>query len=491
MPRLLALEWDGREARIAVARTRGKDAVIEHAFGVELAPRDPGQTFADVNVGERIAAALAARRIGKCQTLVAVGRSSIELRRLSLPPAPAEDLPDMVRFQAMRDLAGVGEDWPLDFVPLDASPGEAGEGSTSIAVLAAVIAPKLVEQIRQTCEAAGLAPERLVLRPFAAASLVRRARPSGECRLLVDLLADEADLTVVIGDHVVFVRTVRLPAEDEAQTRALLGEARRTIAAAQNQLGGRRVERLVVCGESDRVEAVESLVQEQLSLPVEAFNPFSAIEIDGDLKAGLPDRPGRFAPLLGMLSDEAALAHHDIDFLNPRRRPQPASRRRQYALIGAAAGAVLLAGAVLIWQQLRSKDSEIRDLQADVKTLDEQVAEYRKLQLKAEDIDAFTAGDITWLDELKEVSEELPPAERILVNRLNIGALPAGGGSMILSGYAKDAADTPALVQQLQDDRHDVSSRGANENSPREDYPWRFDGAAIRVAPPPLEEDAS
>jgi Tfp pilus assembly PilM family ATPase/Tfp pilus assembly protein PilN len=465
------------------------DAVIEHAFAVELAPRDPGQTFADVNVGARIAAALAARRIGKCETLVAVGRSSIELRRLSLPPAPPEDLPDMVRFQAMRDFTGVGEDWPLDYVPLDAAPADSTEASGSIGVLAAVIAPKLVEQIRETCEAAGLTPERLVLRPFAAASLLRRARPSGECRLLVDLLGDEADLTVVIGGNVVFVRTVRLPVDDDAQTRALLGEARRTIAAAQNQLGGRRVERLVVCGESDRVAAVESLVEEQLAIPAEAFDPFSAVEIDGDLKAGLPDRSGRFAPLLGMLSDEAAQARHDIDFLNPRRRPKAVSPHRRYAVIGGAAAAVFLAAALLVWNHQKNKDREIRALQSEVKNLDAEIAKYRKVQSKTEDIDAFAAGDITWLDELKEVSQELPPADRILVNRLTTAVLPAGVGVMTLNGYARNAADTTTLVQNLQNDRRQVSSKGANENSPRSDYPWRFDGATIRVPPRPIAEE--
>jgi hypothetical protein len=268
-----------------------------------------------------------------------------------------------------------------------------------------------------------------------------------------------------------------------------LGEARRTIAAAQNQLGGRRVERLVVFGESDRVQAVESLVEEQLSIPFEAFDPFSAVEIDGDLKAGLPGRSGRFAPLLGMLSDEAAQAPHDIDFLNPRRRPEPANRRRQYVLIGAAAATVLLAAMFFFWQGQRAKDREIRDLQAEIKKLDEEVAKFRKLQAKAEDIDAFVAGDITWLDEMKEVSEELPPADRILVNRLNTSVIPAGGGLLMLSGFAKDASDTSTLVQNLQDDRHDVSSKGANENSPRSDYPWRFDGATVRVAPPELDED--
>ena len=58
MPPLLAIEWDGYEARLAVARTRGNDVTIEHAFSVALLPRDSSQTPADVNVGDRITAEL-------------------------------------------------------------------------------------------------------------------------------------------------------------------------------------------------------------------------------------------------------------------------------------------------------------------------------------------------------------------------------------------------------------------------------------------------
>ena len=59
-------------------------------------------------------------------------------------------------------------------------------------------------EIEVTCQSANLTPERLVLRPCAAASLLSRMHPADESklRLLVDLLADEADLTVLAGDTV-------------------------------------------------------------------------------------------------------------------------------------------------------------------------------------------------------------------------------------------------------------------------------------------------
>src|SRR5688500_3203425 len=220
MPNFLAIEWDGNEARVAIARKRGHEAVIEAAFSVDLEPRDPGQTFTAPSVGARVAAELTARNIGRVETLVAVGRKDIELRLLNVPPAPPEELPDVVRFQALRQFSSVGEDWPLDYIPIQTG----DELPTS--VLAATLSPEHVKQIRATCEVGSLVPRRMVLRPMAAASLLSRQLPDaqGRCRLMIDLLSDEADLTVLVGERVVFLRTCRTPGHSDptAQTAALI-----------------------------------------------------------------------------------------------------------------------------------------------------------------------------------------------------------------------------------------------------------------------------
>ncbi|MCH8924124.1 MAG: hypothetical protein IIA67_13375 [Planctomycetes bacterium] len=118
MARIIALEWDDVEARIVVGNPRAGRVVVEEAFAVDL--RTSAATTRDATsvVGEKIAAALSARHISPTTTLVAVGRPSIELKRLSLPPAPEEELPDLVRFQALREFTTLDEDWPLDFVVL-------------------------------------------------------------------------------------------------------------------------------------------------------------------------------------------------------------------------------------------------------------------------------------------------------------------------------------------------------------------------------------
>ena len=84
MANILALEWDSREARIVAARRRGNDVFIEHAFSVDLQPGGAGETLDFTEVGQRIAAGLSGRRIGRCDALAAVGRSGIELRLLTV-----------------------------------------------------------------------------------------------------------------------------------------------------------------------------------------------------------------------------------------------------------------------------------------------------------------------------------------------------------------------------------------------------------------------
>ena len=246
----------------------------------------------------------------------------------------------MVRFQAMREFSSLQEDWPLDFVPIDEDPEQ------TRSVLAAAIAPDQVAQIRKTCETAGLKPRRLVLRACAAASLFGRLQADARMRvrLLVDLLGDEADLTVMIERKVIFLRTARLPSdplEDPDGAAVLLSEIRRTMAAVQNQLGGRRVEAIALCGSSPKHVALAGQLAERLSVSAVNFDPYAGLTLEGQLQQAPPEHPGRFAPLLGMLLDELSQTPPAVDFLHPRRRPEPPSRRRTLAIAGTAAAVFL------------------------------------------------------------------------------------------------------------------------------------------------------
>ena len=264
MPQLIALEWDSREIRMMVASGRGRQVVVEQALAVPYeidaadAPSGQGDSpiFAATTlravpeigtvpeqIGRRIAAELHARGLTASDAVVAVGRNSIELRQLQLPPATDEDLPDLVRFQAMREFNELDDAWRLDFVPIE------GSADTPRTVLATAIAPGVLAQCEAVCRHAGLKMRRLLLRPCEAALLLKgqESIPRGQAALLVDFLGSEAELTAAVDGTAVFLHTARI-SDNPPPVQALLAEIRLTMAAAFNQLDGRRIESIVLCG---------------------------------------------------------------------------------------------------------------------------------------------------------------------------------------------------------------------------------------------------
>jgi len=469
MPQLLALEWNSNEARLVVASTRGSQVHVEHAFSVAL------DSCQEADVGGRIAAALAARGLGRIDTLVAVGRTSIELRQLSLPPAPDDELPDMVRFQAMREFNELDDSWLLDFVPTD----DPEDGPRS--VLAAAVGPQLVNQIQKTCAAADLKAQRLILRPCAAASLLNRSLPDsgqGKLRLLVDLLSDEADLTVMSGQKVVFLRTTRLggdPLTESDQAAALLGEIRRTMAAAQNQLAGRRVESIVLCGSGEEHAALAMSIEKGLSTPTTLFDPFGGLKLSRELRKGLPDHPGRFAPLLGMAAAELEQTPHAIDFLHPRRRPEAVGQQKKYMMIGLAVGLLVAAYFAVGWWQQSSLQAKIDELEIESKGLDEGVAEAKAAKKAATEIRKWTATDVVWIDELRGLSEDFPNAERAMLTQLVLTRGATKGGSIALDGLAKDVPAITEVEESLRNNAsRGVEGTGSSQDDTTKHYSWRF-----------------
>ena len=491
MPHLLAIEWDDAEARLAVAEVRRDSVVLEQAFSITLESsrlKSGAESAGPVSmsgahdlgaIGNQINEALTARGIRRGKTLVAVGRANIELKNLTLPPAPDDELPELVRFQAEREFNALSDEWPLDFIPLPSEPEE------QLTVLAAAISPELIAEIQITCQGANLAPARLILRPCAAASLLCRARPAEEkkLRLLVDLLAEEADLTVLSGDAVVFMRTARLPVESfqHDPLRILLPEIRRTIAAVHNRFTGRHVEEVFLCGEPSQQGNLAHDIGRELDIPAEVFNPLSCCTLGAELRRSMPDQPGRFAPLVGMLLDEASPGIGTIDFLNPRRKPEAPNRRREYTIAAAAALLLLLVGGGWMWYALGSLDDKIGELTDQINGQKKQVNEAKELVDKAGEIDKWLGGEISWLDQLAYLADKSPGAEYLMLTRFSTPTNFLQRTSTIhLEGIANNSDVGSKLLSDLADAQHVPKPKSFNSekinhpNDQQKRYPWVF-----------------
>jgi Tfp pilus assembly PilM family ATPase len=442
----IALDWDNSEARIAAASIKGDRATIEQAFSVALTMEEtpvelaaegaetgkkagsPDQQSKEAekrqaeSIGKQIAAAISAHGIGHLECLVAIGRSVIELRQLSLPPVPEEELPDAVRFQAMREFNALDDDWPLDFIPLDTPE----EGPRT--VLAAAVDPHQVAHLQKICQAAGVKAQHLVLRPCGAAALFGRAQgaapaESSSLRLLVDLLTDEADLTVMIDRRVVFLRSTRLPAgsplDGKENATALVGEIRRTMVAAMNTLSGQRVDSIVLCGKGEKHAALAKVIADALGMPATLFDPFEGLELSRDLQDNLPEFPGRFAPLLGMLLTELEQTGHAIDFLHPRQRPVPPSRLKYLVGAGGLVAVVVLGWLGYGWIDKLWVKAQIAGVEREIEKTKKDIEDTKKLLANTEKIKEWKATDVAWLDEFDHLSKTLPPRQFTKLTSLN------------------------------------------------------------------------
>jgi len=489
MRRILAIDWDRHEARAVLLASGPTAMAVTGAWAVSLAKLD-SSALGGREIGERLAAAMAGQVAGNVTTLVGVGRDYVQMQLLSLPPAPAEELPELVRFQAEREFTALGSDAALDFIPL------AGDAQTPHQVLAVALNATGLMEAREVCGALGVEPGRIPLRACAAAAFVRRAGVVADEKvaLIVNPLTDEADLMVQAGEKVVVMRTVRLPEPDqaEARQRALVGEIRRTMAAVRQQSADRKVDEVVVCGHHASVSGLP----DELDVPVTVFDPTSHAPSGLRKKGVAAESLGRFAAVLGMALSEADRRPPIVDFANIRRPPAGRRFTRAHALAAAAAVAAVLWFAAFLWRQISEPARELAELESRIANLQSQADLYKDVTAQTAAVERWLATDVIWLDELEQFArrvrpqplsaQDFPVDDDVVVTQLTMLRPPgteAVGGRIDLQAKAKSDAAVRDLEQRLRDERHRVTPGGVQQDSSVPGYPRALD-LQIHVLPP-------
>jgi hypothetical protein len=347
-------------------------------------------------------------------------------------------------------------------------------------VLATAIAPAMIQQIEAVCEHAGVKMRRLLLRPCEAASLLAGDKSVGaeQVRLMIVLFAEEADLTAVVDGKAVFLRTMRFTG-DPPPIPGLLAEIRLTMAAVQNQLGGREVESIVLVGQEGAHADMARRMESELGMRVELFDPFSAVELLPALKNALPANPDRFAPLLGMLLTESGQGNHAIDFLHPRRRPEAPNRRRLWVLAGTAAA--ILAAAYLVWSRVETYllASEVDELTLQSKALESDIAKAKKVSAAAGEISKWADSQVNWLDQLYGLSQAFPPSKDAVLQELTLDVKPQGNAQMIVKGRARDHQVAEEMQERIRAAGGQITSPSGFDDRGSKQYPWSFEARLL------------
>jgi hypothetical protein len=278
-----------------------------------------------------------------------------------------------------------------------------------------------------------------------------------------------------------FMRTAKLPGdpfESVDHRGALLGEIRRTVAAVQNQLGGQRVSTIVLFGAERGQDDLAKMLEEKFETPVHAFDPFAYVQRSAKLSARLPERSARFAPLLGLVIDELEERAPALDFLKPRQRPKPPSKRNRYASLAVAAAVLLVAYFVYGRLERAWLERDVANLDRQLTVVRKQAEEATKLEARVKEIERWTADDIVWLDELHLLSSNFPPAKEAMLTRLGMAAQ---GGVLNMKGLAEAEAIARFQAATRVPGRHVIES-GSSRDTSQKHYGWNF-AASIHVGP--------
>ncbi len=456
MVKKIAIDWDENELRLVAAQCSGRSVKVTDARIVAMDGRTPS---------EALVRELSELGGAETETLVAIGRGSAELRELQLPPVPDDELPDMVRFQALRSFATAGDSATVDYLVTKRI-------ESGIEVIAAAVGPQSLNAIHESVRDAELSLKRIALRPLSAAALFLIAESSsrqGEV-VFIDLLSDGAEIVVARDGKVVFVRTVRMPSSEAARAKALAGELKRSLLACgvSGQLG-----RVILWGNTSAHEAEVATLETAAGCEVQVVNPFDLVDVSHE--TSLPDKVGRLAPLVGLLLADEIEPDRLIDFLNPRKpRVQVVSPYRKLLVVGVPIAACVLI-AFVVYQRIKTLDQQIavlRDgnaaMQSDVKLADQSIA-------KTETMDNFLDGDVNWLHEVRRMALQMPPSEQMIVRGVSASANQRrGGGNLKIEGGAINPSVIDEFERSLRDASHQVNGDGASEQKTEDAYRWAF-----------------
>lgn len=509
MPRFLAIDWDGVEVRFVLGnQNKEKISVLKFGSaplnrGFELAPTEdvekneelddsvpeseaPKETF---DIGADLQALLKSHGVGASTNLYALSNSQMDVMYLTLPPAKDEEIPELLKNQAIREFPNFSDSQPLDFLPLSDIPTEQRR------ILAVSQTKSQQKALQHITRSARRKPEKLEYRAAAVAAFSLYSKllsVDSPPTLLLNVLCDELDLITVAGGQVINIRSVKLPELHGAELQErLYTEISRMLAIGLQDYSDESITHLqFFLGENEHLELLERLRRQ--SLEVSVVDPFSVALIRLD---DLPQSPGRFTALLGMILSEAAGKKPAIDLLHPKSKPKPPN----YAAFALVALVVFALGVWWLYSwnkktlaQEQLKLDERKAVYAQLQTqYNQQIVPYTVLSNAA----AYDKQDAVWLDVIRDITPHFPEQQDMIVNQMSYisGPIPQVRGGQYYSGridvnaMVREASVLTKLKQTLEEKKlYHVHIFTPTHNPIGGGYPWNcnFSIRCIRVNNP-------
>jgi len=374
--------------------------------------------------------------------LLLSGPSTVTLP-LDLPPLPAKELPNAVRWSVVRAMPFPLADAVMDHHALGAKQGEQEQ-----TVLVAAVRRSTLNESLDILQAAGLNLVQVSVLPLALSGLLQALPVKGkETTLFLDLRPHLATLIFFHGRDLNLVRT--LTAEEGPSQKAdaaakgslprLIDEIWLSLAYYQERFSGEKIQRLLVAGSVQDLERVQSALSEAIGIPVEPVN----------LNAVLP--MGKDEPLPSTLAAAAGIIF-DASKVNLLPRDMRYGKQRKVLRTGLRAAVAALFLGTAAWTgielvSVRYKQQDLVEQQAAWQRVSSANEEIRAVQQAGASVspalsiyEEALAFNRRWLGALKVLSTATPPT-------VSLTALEADGvRGLKVKGLVFADADPPEVA---------------------------------------------
>lgn len=468
MSKFIAIDLDPQGLFVVAGSARGGHVRVENAFSwagpdTEGGPPTLSGETARL-IGEQLRDRLKAAGCGQAPVLFAVPRDRVVLKELRYPAVPPTEEPNVVRFQAIKEITDSPDEVIIDYVPFtDSVPG--GERRS----MAVVVRKELFNAIRQVCEAANLRLGGVTPRPYAvsaglahafATSSVAAPDSKDDAVAILTTGPGGGEFTVVRAGEVLFTRTV--PAPVLAGEGMLAGEVRRNLTMYAGSNPGAPVQALYLA-EADNRWARK--LRPALGIPVHTFDPLA-----GEIPAVGQDLRGRFAGAAGLLA--AGSRELPINFASPRQPKSEGDPARSQILVAILAALVILGvGGALGFLSVNAAE---RDLIAQTKARDDSKKQWADLEPEAKRLAAAESWKnrrVVWLDELYDMTDRFPTAGGFHAVTFTGRAIPPDPktgkqehqAQLEVKVTAKDPAPVNTLFKLIDDDAVDPAPKNPKD----------------------------
>lgn len=468
MARTVVIDWQRDGLLVSVGSRRGSSVAFEQ---VRMLPLGESEKET-VTAGQALRKAIQEMGLGKSDAVVIASREIVEIRTLSVPNVDADELPDIIRFQAQRQMANMGETWPLDYILLPSA------GLENKVALAGAISPAHLAEIESAVVASGMQLSRVVLRPLEIARFALMADTTSTMKegasVIVCLTDNQADLLLLNSGSVVQLRSTRLPTDSQQIANTIVGEIKRSLVAAASQLNGVTLSSALLIAPAELAGKVESAVATAVGCNVAVIDPLvmlpSAFEGGESLTHEAANRLAAIAGVLGAPQPDKRTL---IDFKNPKKRAPKEINYTRYILACAAAGLVLLAIGSWWYSTIGSLNQELADLRQELNDKKSQGEVALKQIAEFNDVKKVLDGSPNWLDELELIALNMPSSEKVLMYDPTFSVTSTGEGTIKSKVYGVSSE----IIREFEDmlrgnERYRVNSAGLSKSYAWEAYPW-------------------